>query len=100
MVKNAEQIDEDGWQTFLRLCSKAETPERFQEFFDLILTIEEKNTIATRALIIKALLEEKESQRQMSERLKVSISKITRGSNAIKIITRNLKEFLKNHMAP
>ncbi len=95
MVKTAKQIDEDGWQTFLKLCCKVKTPARLQELFDMFLTIEEKNALAMRALIIKALLKENESQREMSDRLNVSISKITRGSNAIKIITRNFNEFLK-----
>jgi TrpR family trp operon transcriptional repressor len=60
-----------------------------------MLTIEEQETIASRFLIVKALLEAKASQREISEELKVSIAQITRGSNALKIIPAKFKSHLK-----
>src|SRR5947209_8129824 len=87
----------DGWLDFLDLCSKIHSPEKFKDFFDLFLTIEEKETLASRYLIIKALLEGELTQREISDIYKVSIAQITRGSNALKIIDPELKNFLKIH---
>ena len=97
-MKSDYTPEEEGWWPLLKLCSKVGTPERFAEFFDLFLTIEEKENLAQRYLLVKALLEEKETQREISARVHLSISKITRGSNALKIISSDLKEFLKTQM--
>ena len=61
-------------------------------------TMEEKADIADRFAIIDALLEEKMTQRDMSETLGVSIAKITRGSNALKMLDPKLKAFLKKNV--
>lgn len=86
---------EDGWKGLLELCAKVRKPEDFQRFFDLILTIEEKETLASRYLIIKALVEGKLTQRLIADKYHVSIAQITRGSNALKIIDEKLKKLLK-----
>ena len=65
------------------------------ELFDLVLTLEEKKDVADRCLIIKALLEEEKTQRKISADLQVSIAKITRGSNSLKIIGAKLRNYLK-----
>ena len=88
----------DGWWCFLELCSHVKTPQDFREFFNLFLTLEEKEDLAKRYLLVKALLEEKLTQREIAEKIGVSISKITRGSNVLKTINSNLREFLKKHM--
>lgn len=90
--------DEDGWDMFLDLCLKAKDPKRLHGLFNLLLTIEEKEHLASRMQIIKALLDEKLSQREISDRMKVSISQITRGSNALKIIDRELLKFLVDYV--
>ena len=43
-------------------------------------------------------IEEKMTQRDMSETLGVSIAKITRGSNALKMLDPKLKAFLKKNV--
>lgn len=90
--------EEEGWRRLLTLCDRAEKEERYDELFSLFLTLEEKEALALRYLIVKALLKEKRPQREIAEVLRVSISKITRGSNALKIASDDLKEFLKTHM--
>jgi TrpR family transcriptional regulator, trp operon repressor len=87
-----------GWNEFLNLCSQIKSPEQFKEFFDLFLTIEEKETLSSRYLIIKALLEEKLPQRKIADVFKVSISQITRGSNALKIADEKILKFLEKHL--
>lgn len=86
--------DQDGWLGFLALCSEIKSLEKLKKLFDLFLTIEEREVVGKRFLIIKALQEGKLTQRQIADRFKVSISQITRGSNALKIIDSSLKKVL------
>lgn len=88
-----------GWQDFLAFCAKTKSPDEFSQIFDLFFTIEEKETLSSRYLIIKALLEEELTQREIAEKYKVSIAQITRGSNALKIISPELKKLLKHRLA-
>lgn len=85
----------DSWQHFLELCARIDDPEEMGCFFDLFLTFEEKEILASRYLIIKALLEKQLSQRQIAGMHKVSIAQITRGSNALKVADPNLKKSLR-----
>lgn len=93
MVHN---ITKRGWRDFLKLCSKIHSEEDFNQLFDLFLTIEEKETLASRYLIIKSLLEGNITQRDIADTYKTSIAQITRGSNALKIISPEFKEMLQN----
>jgi TrpR family trp operon transcriptional repressor len=86
-----------GWREFLKLCSEINSPDELGQIFDLFFTIEEKETLASRYLIINALLEDSLTQREIAEKYKVSIAQITRGSNAMKIISPKLKALLKKH---
>ncbi len=86
---------ETGWKGFIELCSAVSSPEELKAFLELFLTIEEKETLASRYQIVLALLEGKLTQREIAERYKVSIAQITRGSNALKIIGPRLKMFLQ-----
>ena len=88
--------DVDGWWPFLKLCTKMKSPDEFKHFFDLFLTIEEKEVIGKRFLIIQALKENKLTQREIAKKYGVSISQITRGSNAMKIIDKALKRALED----
>lgn len=85
------------WKSFLTLCLKTQNTHELSQLFDCFLTIEERNDIADRYLIIKALLDEKLTQREISKKLNVSIAKITRGSNALKSIDSKTKRFLEEH---
>jgi TrpR family transcriptional regulator, trp operon repressor len=87
-----------GWQDFLKFCSKIHSPEEFGKVFDLFLTIEEKGALASRYLIIKALIEGNLTQREIADIYKVSIAQITRGSNALKIISPELRDLLKSRL--
>lgn len=90
------EIPKNGLQDFLKLCANISSPEELAELFDLFFTIEEKETLASRFLIIKALSEEKMTQREIADTYKVSIAQITRGSNAMKIISPHLRKILKS----
>lgn len=82
------------WKLFLTLCLKARDMDELSRLLDCLLTIEEKEAISDRVAIIKALLDNKLTQREMAAKLNVSIAKITRGSNALKTIDTKLKLFL------
>ncbi|OAI48243.1 hypothetical protein AYO45_05210 [Gammaproteobacteria bacterium SCGC AG-212-F23] len=87
-----------GWRYFLTLCQEAKDEKLLSELFELLLTPEEKASIETRCLIVKALLEQKLPQRRISDNLDVSIAKITRGSNELKRISEKLKHYLQQHL--
>jgi TrpR family trp operon transcriptional repressor len=90
--------DKEGWNLFLQLCLETKKSSRLEELLSLFLTIEEKEHLSSRMQIIKSLLSEKLSQREISDEMKVSISQITRGSNALKIVSDDLLKFLKNYL--
>lgn len=90
-------MNSKGWQCFLELCSAVKDKDQLSELFDCLLTPEEKESIETRCLILKALLNDNKPQRRIAEELKVSIAKITRGSNQLKRISADLRQFLLNH---
>ncbi len=87
----------ESWEGFLTLCTKISSKEEFKHFFELFLTLEEQEMLGRRYLIVKALEEGKLTQRQIAEKFKVSISQITRGSNALKVIDAHLRTFLKHN---
>lgn len=85
---------EDGWWPFLDVCAQLGTKEQLNELFSLFLTFDERKDVADRFLIIRDLLQGKKTQREMADELQVSIAKITRGSNSLKIIGDDLREYL------
>jgi TrpR family trp operon transcriptional repressor len=89
--------DEDGWQFFIQLCLQIKSPKEFDQFFDLFLTIEEKNLLASRCKIIQELLKNEMPQREIAKQFNVSIAQITRGSNALKRIDPSLQNFLRKN---
>ena len=88
-------MNENGWQCFLKLCLNADNESMLSDLFSLFLTEEEKASIETRCLVVKELLAQNKTQRQIAEDLHVSIAKITRGSNELKRVSSELKEYLK-----
>lgn len=94
----AKVSNKEGWQDFLVLCSQIDSSEELNLLFDLFFTIEEKETLTSRYLVIKTLLAGKHTQREIAEIYKVSIAQITRGSNALKIVSPELKESLKKRL--
>jgi TrpR family trp operon transcriptional repressor len=85
---------EEGWASFLALCTQMKTAEALEKLFSLFLTFEEREMVAARLLIIKSLLENTSTQREIAEKYTISIAQITRGSNALKSIDPELKETL------
>jgi TrpR family trp operon transcriptional repressor len=90
--------DKSGWQGFLHLCTKIKDIEHFNEFFGLFMTPEERDDFAKRYLIVKELLLEEKTQREIAKDSGVSIAKITRGSNSLKTSSGSLQKFIKKNL--
>lgn len=90
--------DSSNVQNFLDLLLPMQDKQRLLQLIDLFLTPEEKNDIEMRFLIIKELIAEKKTQRQIAKDLNVSIAKITRGSNELKRINPSLLLYLKENL--
>lgn len=84
----------NGWNQFLTLTRAAESTQQLDQLFNLLFTLEEKDQLAMRVQLIKELLRGEKTQRQISQDLKISIAKITRGSNALKMVDPALKTFI------
>jgi TrpR family trp operon transcriptional repressor len=85
------ESDNDGWRGFLKLCLMAKSEKELDELFWLMLTHEEREDIKDRFRIVQEIVRGEKTQREMSKDLGVSIAKITRGSNCIKQISKNLR---------
>jgi len=92
------KIQEDHWRWFLKTCLKFQSEKELNEFFDLVLTAEESNAVALRCGIIRELIKEEKTQREIAQALNISIGKITRGSNYLKRISSRLKMFLTKNV--
>lgn len=86
---------EEGWRRFLELSFKLSSIDQLSELFHLFLTHEERDAIALRVMLVSHLLDQKQSQQLIAKQLGISLSKMTRGSNAMKIISPQLREYLK-----
>lgn len=91
----SEYSEETGWRQFLALCLRAGTAENLDKIMELYLTQEEREAVAGRYLIVRELLKGELTQRDMAQKLQVSIAKITRGSNGLKIIDDELTQLLR-----
>lgn len=76
-------MNHKAWQQFLK-ATQGQSLEDLKLWFEVLLTQAEQADIADRIRIIQGLIDDKLPQRELAENLQVSISKITRGSNALK----------------
>lgn len=83
-----------GWDEFLRLCLETKSTDLLDALLQLFLSSEERDAIGLRVELISELLKGEKTQREIAEDLEISIAKITRGSNALKIIPDSLRSFL------
>lgn len=82
---------------WLMLAEKAKDAKVLDEFFHFMFTPQEFEQLEKRYALIEALINDELSQRDISEKLGVSIAKITRGSNALKILSPKLKALLEKN---
>lgn len=89
--------DKPGLAELLQLCCEINQPETMQQLFELFFTDEEQKALGHRYLIIRELLLEKKTQREVAREFGISIAKITRGSNALKRSPQGFKNILREH---
>ena len=82
-------------EEFIDLFMNVKSTLLARELLSLMFTLDEIDDIAGRVNIVKALLDRKLPQREISSEYGVSIAKVTRGSNALKIISPDLKAYLR-----
>ena len=91
-------MDKDGWRNFLQILAQEQDPKKLEMLSWLLFTAEERESLASRTRIIAELLQGNMTQREIAKKYGVSIAKITRGSNALKEVSKELKDFLLNAM--
>jgi len=79
------------------LLLKAPKKKARHELWELLFTPMELKQLCARYDIIKGLTSENITQRDLSAKLKLSIAKITRGSNELKRRSPELKEYLSDY---
>lgn len=80
------------------LCSKAEQEKLLDDWLRLLFTPSELEDLNKRLDLITALIKNEETQREIAKNHEVSIAKITRGSNALKISSPELRVFLEKNL--
>ncbi|MCK4608899.1 MAG: trp operon repressor [Gammaproteobacteria bacterium] len=88
------KISPEDWLEFLRFCSEFRTSEQVDNFFEVFYTFNEREEVLSRYLIVKEMLTSKKTQREIAVSHNVSIAKITRGSNQLKRVSDEFKEFI------
>jgi TrpR family trp operon transcriptional repressor len=88
----------EGWKGLIELCIASKEAKDLSTVLELMLTPEEKESLAMRFSIIKELLQGKRTQRDIAHHLGVSIAKITRGSNEIKRMNPQVIQYLKSKL--
>ncbi|MEC7838943.1 MAG: trp operon repressor [Chlamydiota bacterium] len=91
-------LDEGGWWQFLQLTANIQTAEEFDKFFTFFLTAEERCNLSKRYQLVKELLKGEKTQREIAHDHQISIAKITRGSNAIKLLDSHYRDWLQDQM--
>lgn len=82
------------WQQLISLLAQSTADNHQQELLQLLLTPDERDALVMRVKIVRALMHEQISQRQLKERLGVGIATITRGSNGLKTISPAFRQWL------
>jgi len=88
-------MEQDDWQKTVDFLNKAFDDNHQFDIFKLLMTIDERNALITRVKIVKALLEGKINQRQLREQLGIGIATVTRGSNSLKDVSPEFKQWLE-----
>lgn len=89
-------MDKTGWRRFLRLLAEVRSERTLEELSRLFFTPEEREDLSKRMRIVEELLKGEETQREIAKKYKVSIAKITRGSNALKEVSEEMKRLIQD----
>ncbi len=88
-----------GLKTFVQLLELASQKGLLSDLLELLLTQTEREDVALRCLLVRELMVEQKTQRDIAEKYQASITKITRGSNSLKQISPKLKSLLDHYFS-
>lgn len=92
MNKNSRNFSKLGWDKLLQIFLTRNNEEKLNNILSFLLTKEEKEKLGKRVVLAQYLINQEKSQREISKELSVSISTVTRCSNALKIFSDKDKE--------
>ena len=88
--------NEYHWKLLVKLFLSVKDEKTMNDLLSLFFTLSETKYLADRLSIIHSLLTGELTQREIAEKMKVSIAKVTAGSNALKRAPDELKQFILN----
>lgn len=94
-TKNEAFSSNGGWDKLIMILSKIRTKNEMNAICNFLFTFEEKEQFGNRILLAQALIDQNSSQREIAKSIGVSISTVTRCSNALKTANTIVKEHFK-----
>lgn len=86
MKTHFNQRDPQEWQQFIELLGQAVQENKIEALLSMFLTPDERTSLGLRVQIIRELLDNQRSQREIQQYLNTSAATITRGSNMLKTV--------------
>ncbi|WP_119343785.1 trp operon repressor [Facilibium subflavum] len=87
--------EKDSWQKIIKLLTETTSETEMETILEYLLTSEEKVQLAGRISLTHLMLYSKLTQREIAKELGMSISTVTRCSNALKKLPEQAKEQFK-----
>ena len=81
----------DNWEKLIEILTDINSKEDMESILNFLLTIEEKSQLSSRVTLTKLMCFTDLTQREIAKNLGVSISTVTRCSNALKSIPERTK---------
>ncbi|MDH2923866.1 Trp operon repressor [Nicoletella semolina] len=98
-MKNIYQSrDPQEWQQFLILLQNAIKEDKLDLLLSIFLTIDERNALGLRVQIVRELLSNTLSQREIQQQLNTSAATITRGSNMLKTVDPDILDWINHQL--
>ncbi|MBR0573229.1 trp operon repressor [Pasteurella atlantica] len=90
--------DKKEWQQFISLLEQAALENKAEELLSMLLTADERSSLGLRVQIVRLLLDQDRSQREIQQILNTSIATVTRGSNMLKTIEPEMLEWINKKL--
>ncbi len=86
---------EKNWQSLIRVIRILKSDNELSLLLDFLFTLEEKRQLSNRYALAQQMVLAQKSQREIAKDLGVSISTVTRCSNALKLLPDEIKQKFK-----
>lgn len=92
LIQNFDHIImQSNWKSLVKLLQQTNDEIEMRMLLDFLFTLEEKNKISNRYALAQEMIIVEKSQREIAQSLGVSISTVTRCSNALKVLPDEIK---------